>query len=59
MITAEEKVALLERYLFELEERMEIRFQGTHEDKRVGYGYKVVLDDIHDLLNGKYEFLCK
>jgi hypothetical protein len=56
MITAEEKIVLLERYLLELQERIEIRYQGCHEDKRVGYGYEVVKSDIQQVLKGTYYF---
>lgn len=57
MITAEQKVVLLERYMLELQERIDIRYQGSHEDKRVGYGYEVVLDDIQNVLKGTYDFV--
>jgi hypothetical protein len=57
MITDEEKIVLLERYLLELQERIDIRYQGNHEDKRVGYGYEVVKSDIQQVLKGTYEFV--
>jgi hypothetical protein len=51
-----EKLVLIQRYLAELQERIDIRYQGTHEDKRVGYGYEVVKADLEQVLNGTYEF---
>jgi hypothetical protein len=51
-----EKFELIQRYLAELQERIDIRYQGTHEDKRVAYGYEVVKADLEQVLNGTYEF---
>ena len=51
-----EKIVLIEKYLAELQERIEIRYQGSHEDKRVGYGYEVVKADLEQVLAGTYEF---
>ena len=51
-----DKIALIEKYLAELQERIEIRYQGTHEDKRVGYGYEVVKADLEQVMAGTYEF---
>jgi len=56
MITAEEKIVLLERYLVELQERIDIRYQGCHEDKFVSYGYEIVKSDIQQVLKGTYDF---
>jgi hypothetical protein len=51
-----DKIVLIEKYLAELQERIEIRYQGTHEDKRVGYGYVVVKADLEQVMAGTYEF---
>ena len=51
-----DKIVLIEKYLAELQERIEIRYQGTHEDKRVGYGYEVVKADLEQVMAGTYEF---
>jgi len=52
-----DKILLIEKYLAELQERIDIRYQGTHEDKRVGYGYEVVKHDLEQVLAGTYEFV--
>lgn len=51
-----QKLELIQKYLIELDKRIEIRYQGSHEDKRVGYGYEVVKSDLEQVLNGTYEF---
>jgi hypothetical protein len=55
-MTDSQKLELIEKYLAELQERIDIRYQGNHEDKRVGYGYEVVKSDLEQVLNGTYEF---
>lgn len=55
-LTDAEKVAAVLKYLGELQERIDIRYQGSHEDKRVGYGYEVVKSDLEQVLKGTYEF---
>ncbi len=55
-MNATEKLELIQRYLKELEERIEIRYEGSHEDKRVGYGYEVVKANIEQVLAGTYMF---
>ena len=58
MITAEQKVVLLERYMLELQERIDIRYQGSHDIQNVLKGtYEVVLDDIQNVLKGTYDFV--
>jgi len=52
-----EKLVLIEKYLAELQERIDIRYQGNHEDKRVGYGYEVVKHDLEQVLAGTYAFV--
>lgn len=55
-LTDAEKVVAVLKYLGELTERIDIRYQGSHEDKRVGYGYEVVKADLEQVLKGTYDF---
>ena len=55
-MNATEKLELIQRYLAELQERIEIRYEGSHEDKRVGYGYEVVKSNLEQVLAGTYRF---